>query len=195
MIPLVDRQVAMSLLLELALQRGTLSHILDAILLLLCLSNMPSFGADKNSRPPKSEDGVKVESPSGGRTGEGGGGGGGQEGRGGRSWRHEGRQMSFPLVHFLRRLGSISTPPSPYPSLKDVQEVGCAWAGWSCVFSSHNYSPPVQQESVPSKCYLECFTLPNDDTTKLDLQQVATVAMAHLDRIAEPYLAFDKVQH
>lgn len=124
----------MSLLLELALQRGTLSHILDAILLLLCLSNMPSFGADKNSRPPKSEDGVKVESPSGGRTGEGGGGGGGQEGRGGRSWRHEGRQMSFPLVHFLRRLGSISTPPSPYPSLKDVQEVGCAWAG--VVFSA-----------------------------------------------------------
>lgn len=75
---------------------------------------------------------------------------------------------------------------------------GCAGGGlclgWSCVFSSHNSSPPVQQESVPSKCYLECFTLPNDDTTKLDLQQVATVAMAHLDRIAEPYLAFDKVQ-
>lgn len=48
-------------------------------------------------------------------------------------------------------------------------------------------------DSSPSKCYLECVTLPNDDTTQLALRQVATVAMAHLDRIAEPYNIFDSV--
>lgn len=41
-IPLGDRQKALSLLLELALQRGTLHHLLDCILLLLHLSDKAS---------------------------------------------------------------------------------------------------------------------------------------------------------
>ena len=59
----------------------------------------------------------------------------------------------------------------------------------------HSLSPttPLQGDSLPSKCYLECLTLPNDDATKLDVRQVATVTMAHLDRLAEPYNAFDLV--
>ena len=103
MIPLGDRQVAMSLLLELALQRGTLSHILDAVLLLLRLSDMPSFGADKNRRLLKAEDEGKAESPS--------------------VEREERGERSFPLVPFLRRLSTIPTPLPPYPTLKGAQEV------------------------------------------------------------------------
>lgn len=105
MVPLGDRQVAMGLLLELALQRGTLSHILDAILLLLRLSDMPSFGADKNRRVTKSQEEGKAESSSSGRVGQ------------------EREERKVPLVPFLRRLSSIPTPPSPYLALKGVQEV------------------------------------------------------------------------
>ena len=39
-IPLHDRQTALALLLELTLQRGTLQHLLDAVLLLLQLSEV-----------------------------------------------------------------------------------------------------------------------------------------------------------
>ena len=103
-IPFADRQLGMNLLLELALQRGTLSHLLDAILLLLRLSNMPPFGADKNRRLPK--EGRKEACLFGG---------GGQ--------REEGGETSFPLVPFLRRLGGVATPACPYSSLKGPQEV------------------------------------------------------------------------
>ncbi len=40
-IPLEDRQLALALILELALQRGGLQHLLDAVLLLLAMSGMP----------------------------------------------------------------------------------------------------------------------------------------------------------
>lgn len=159
----------MSLLLELSLQRGTLSHMLDAILLLLRLSHLP---ADKNRRVPKSEGEKKAESLSGGED-------------------QEVNEKNFPLVPFLRRISSIPTPPTPYLSLKAPQEVSVPV---SCLQSSPFLSP-VKCDSVPSKCYLECLTLPNDDTAQLDVQQVATVAMAHLDRIAEPYNAFDMVSN
>ena len=39
-VPLHDRHMALALLLELALQRGTLQHILDTVLLLLRLSEL-----------------------------------------------------------------------------------------------------------------------------------------------------------
>lgn len=51
----------------------------------------------------------------------------------------------------------------------------------------------LKGDSLPSKCYLECLALPNDDATKLDVRLVATVTMAHLDCIAEPYNSFDLV--
>ncbi len=109
MIPLGDRQTAMSLLLELALQRGTLSHILDALLLLLRLSDMPSFAGDKNRRLHKSVAEEEKEDLGG-------------EGGGGRRRGEEGSATSFPLVPFLRRIGSIPTPPSLYTTRKG-QEV------------------------------------------------------------------------
>ena len=114
MVPLGDRHIAMSLLFELALQRGTLSHILDAILLLLHLSSMPAAGTDKNQKLSKSQDEAKGEEfvMSGG---------GGARGR---RAEEKGSEVGFPLVPFLRRLSTIPTPPSPYPSLKGVQEVG-----------------------------------------------------------------------
>ena len=98
----------MNLLFELSLQRGTLSHLLDAILLLLHLSNMPvASGTDKNKRLSKSQEegsGKEEFLSSPGREGEGG-------------------EVGFPLVPFLRRLSTIPTPQSPYPSLKGMQEV------------------------------------------------------------------------
>ena len=115
LIPLGDRQVAMSLLLELSLQRGTLSHILDAILLLLRLSHLP---ADKNRRVPKSEGEEKAESLSGGED-------------------QEVNEKNFPLVPFLRRISTVPTPPTPYLSLKAPQEVSVAV---SCLQSSSFHS-------------------------------------------------------
>ena len=115
MIPLGDRQIAMSLLLELALQRGTLSHILDALLLLLRLSDTPPFATDKNRRLHKSEEEEE------------------KEGRGMRELKAS--EMSFPLVPFLRRLSCICTPPSPFPSHnKKAPEVKVRTCVGLCVF-------------------------------------------------------------
>lgn len=163
----------MSLLLELSLQRGTLSHILDAILLLLRLSDLP---ADKNRRVPKSDGEEKAESLSGRED-------------------QEVNEKNFPLVPFLHRISTIPTPPTPYLSLKAPQEVSVpAYIRISCLQPSPFLSLCLPKcDPVPSKCYLECLALPNDDTAQLDVQQVATVAMAHLDRIAEPYNTFDMV--
>lgn len=102
-VPLEDRQVAMSLLLELTLQRGTLSHILEALLLLLCLSDLPLSTPDKNRPDHKEvEEGVK----------------GGPH----RMERSSDQEDIFPLVLFLRRLASIPTPVPPFPYLKPGQE-------------------------------------------------------------------------
>ena len=49
------------------------------------------------------------------------------------------------------------------------------------------------ESASPTKSYLEFLTLPNDDNTKVDLRQVATVTLAHLDRLAHPYASSDMV--
>ena len=92
-IPFEDRQAALGLLLELALQRGTLQHMLDSVLLLLRLSD----AASKNRpRFVKSEDDVPRKRPPG------------QDDYGLTS----GDEITCPLVPFLRRLGAIKAPPS-----------------------------------------------------------------------------------
>ncbi len=50
-------------------------------------------------------------------------------------------------------------------------------------------------EVNPTKCYLEYLTLPNDDSTPVNLSQVATVALSHLDRIAKPYSLTELVSY
>ena len=45
----------------------------------------------------------------------------------------------------------------------------------------------------PSKAYLEHVSLPNDEKAKLELKQVAALALAHLDILAEPYLQLEEV--
>lgn len=115
MVPLEDRQVAMSLLLELALQRGTLSHILEALLLLLRLSDLPPFTPDKNRRAHKMEEEDVKGAPHG-------------------MDRSSDEADFFPLVSFLRRLASIPTPAPPYPHIKAGQEVQVG-----VVFSEHDH--------------------------------------------------------
>ena len=149
-IPLEDRQAALSLLLELSLQRGTLSHILDSVLLLLRLSGVPD-----NARNIKTAGEVKEKHPS-------------DSG----SPRREPVETSYPLLPFLRRLDQVPTPLRPVSA-----EEGTSGA----------------QALSPTRRYLEFLTLPNDDSTKVDLQQVATVTLSHLDRIAEPYYSIDMV--
>ena len=151
-IPLEDRQAALSLLLELALQRGTLSHILDSVLLLLRLSGVPD-----NARNINMAEEVKKKLP--------------PEFQPQRPPRAE---TSYPLLPFLRRLNQVPTPISPVGS-EGVKEEAKALS--------------------PTKRYLEFLTLPNDDSTKVDLQQVATVTLSHLDRIAEPYYSTDMVRN
>jgi len=163
-VPLEDRQTALALLLELALQRGTLQHILGAVLLLLQLSgsicryrcNKMQLKSEEEetekklpeytkSPPPKSE----YIPPS------------------------NENDRGYPLVPFLRRLGDIPTPQSPY--------IG---------FQKSDIDSSVVS---PTKCYLEFLTLPNDDTTQVGLRQVATVTLSHLDRLAQPYSVPDVV--
>ena len=92
-IPFEDRQAALGLLLELALQRGTLQHMLDPVLLLLRLSDT----ASKNRpRFVKSEDDVPRKRPPG------------QDDYGLTS----GDEITCPLIPFLRRLSGIKAPPS-----------------------------------------------------------------------------------
>ena len=80
---------------ELSLQRGTLQHILESVLLLLRLSEL----TDKNIKlNVKCEEDVKQKRPLDYDviSGEGG----------------------YPLVPFLRRLSGIPTPPCPQPGTK-----------------------------------------------------------------------------
>lgn len=39
----------------------------------------------------------------------------------------------------------------------------------------------------PTQCYLDYVTLPNDNSTLLDLKQAVAILLSHLDRIAAPY--------
>ena len=83
-IPVVDRQRALSLLLELTLQRGTLQHILDAILLLLQLAEKASKSNDLlKTEDKKASSDIKEE------------------------------DACCPLVPFLRRIGGVPTPKLP----------------------------------------------------------------------------------
>ena len=151
-IPLEDRQAALSLLLELALQRGTLSHILDSVLLLLRLSGVPD-----NARNINMAEEVKKKLPPEFQR-----------------QRPPSAETSYPLLPFLRRLNQVPTPVSPLGS-EGIKEEAKALS--------------------PTKRYLEFLTLPNDDSTKVDLQQVATVTLSHLDRLAEPYYSTDMVRY
>ena len=93
-IPFEDRQAALGLLLELSLQRGTLQHMLDSVLLLLRLSD----AASKNRpRFVKSEDDDVPRKRPPGRDDYG---------------LTSGDEITCPLVPFLRRLGGIKAPPS-----------------------------------------------------------------------------------
>jgi len=122
-IPLEDRQTALALLLELALQRGTLQHILGAVLLLLQLSgsicryrcNKMQLKSEEEetkkklpeytkSPPPKSE----YNPPS------------------------NENDRGYPLVPFLRRLGDIPTPQSPYTGFQKSDTVSCAMVQIVC---------------------------------------------------------------
>ena len=39
----------------------------------------------------------------------------------------------------------------------------------------------------PTQCYLDYVTLPNDNSTLLDVKQAVAILLSHLDRIATPY--------
>ena len=40
----------------------------------------------------------------------------------------------------------------------------------------------------PTECFLSYLTIPEDDSTPVDLRQSAVVIMSHLDRLCTPYL-------
>ncbi|XP_073987726.1 E3 ubiquitin-protein ligase HERC2 isoform X1 [Rhodnius prolixus] len=128
-VPLKDQHYALCLLLELAIQRATLSHILDAVLLLLLIYNK------RNSNRDNRIENV-IDNP--------------------------------PLVPLLRRLANIETVKSP--NVSDV------WNDSSALKVS------------ATECFLRYLQLPEDDTEPVDLQLAAIVLMAHLDRMATPYL-------
>ena len=40
----------------------------------------------------------------------------------------------------------------------------------------------------PTECFLSYLTIPEDESTPVDLRQSAVVIMSHLDRLCTPYL-------
>jgi len=119
MVPLDDRQVAISVLLELTLQRATLSHILEAILLLLQLSDLTPSTPDKNRRAHKLE-----EEPTKGRC---------------QGLEQEDRLTFYPLASYLRRLAAIPSPSPPSPRLNEAQDIQVSSFSSHFFSSLHNY--------------------------------------------------------
>ncbi len=148
----MDRQAALGLLLELSLQRGTLSHLLDSVLLLLRLSGVPDNARNINTTAE-----VKEKLPPDFEPTE----------------QEVAAETSYPLLPFLRRLRQVPTPSCPIGAAEGVKSEAKALSS--------------------TRQYLESLTLPNDDSTKVNLQQVATMTLCHLDRIAEPYYALNMV--
>lgn len=85
-VPLEDRQKALSLLLELSLQRGTLYHILDCILLLLYLADKATRSNELLKTELDKEPPLPPE-----------------------------EELNYPLVPFLRRISNIPTSSSYIP--------------------------------------------------------------------------------
>ncbi|XP_026277054.2 E3 ubiquitin-protein ligase HERC2 [Frankliniella occidentalis] len=128
-VPRSDQHIALCLLLELAMQRGALSNMLEAVLLLLQLWDKGKKEADN-----------RITSSG----------------------------TSAPLVSLLRRLEHAS-----------ASKVHTAPDMWD------DNSPNVVS---PNECFLSCLELPEDESILVDLRQAAVVLMAHLDRLAAPYL-------
>ncbi|XP_049844846.1 E3 ubiquitin-protein ligase HERC2 [Schistocerca gregaria] len=128
-VPLADRHTALGLLLELAIQRGTLSYMLDAILLLLHLWEKGKYQDDNRA----------VSSGT-----------------------------SAPLVPLLRRFESIPSKPTS---------------------KAVSWDENLQAGVSPTECFLRYLDIPDDDDCALvDLKLIAVALVAHLDRLASPYI-------
>lgn len=128
-VPRTDQHTALCLLLELAMQKGALSNMLEAVLLLLQLWDKGKQEADN-----------RITSSG----------------------------TSAPLIPLLKRLERVSG--------NKAHSVPDTW---------DDNSPGVVS---PNECFLNCLELPEDDSLLIDLRQAAVVVMAHLDRLAAPYL-------
>ena len=62
-----------------------------------------------------------------------------------------------------------------------------------CWFTCCSVQVSASVDVNPTKCYLDFLSLPNDDHTRLELKQVAAIALSYLDRIAEPYSHIQEV--
>lgn len=120
MVPKSDRHIALNLLLELAIQRGTLCSALESILLLLTLWEKNAESED--NRTPQSS--------------------------------------GAPLATVLRRFERINNHQS---------------------FS-------LSDSLSSTESFLRFLTLPENDTTPIDLKQAAVILISHLDRLATAYL-------
>ncbi|XP_060526978.1 E3 ubiquitin-protein ligase HERC2 [Cylas formicarius] len=125
-VPLEDQHTSLNLLLEFALQKGTLGAVLDNILLMLSLWEAR---VHLDNRSTVDDAGA-------------------------------------PLLPFIRRLAEIrrTLPLSSSLSCKRDEKVSCAGA------------------------FLEKMQLPDDETSDIDLKQVAVYTMAYLDQLAAPYI-------
>ena len=113
-VPLKDRQMALALILELALQRGTLQQILEAVLLLLRLSGSTCRYYHSNQMQLKCEGEETLKKPP-------------EYGKGppecGNLPPSNEDQRCYPLIPFLRRIGDIPTPETPYLGFQRVDTV------------------------------------------------------------------------
>ncbi|XP_048243824.1 E3 ubiquitin-protein ligase HERC2-like isoform X1 [Haliotis rufescens] len=129
-IPVQDQQIALALLLELAVQRGSLSHILSSVLLLLNLWNNSHHEYDN---------------------------------------RISSSLISAPLLPLIKRFESVHNSKSR-------------------IFEMSRWDDTGSFHVSPTECFLRYLTYPEDENTAVDLRQSAVVIMAHLDRLAAPYL-------
>ena len=113
-VPLKDRQMALALILELALQRGTLQQILEAVLLLLRLSGSTCRYYHSNQVQLKCKGEETLKKPP-------------EYAKGppecGNLPPSNEDQRCYPLIPFLRRLGDIATPETPYMGFQRADAV------------------------------------------------------------------------
>ena len=130
-VPLKDRQMALALILELALQRGTLQQILEAVLLLLRLSGSTCRYYHSNQMQLKCEGEETLKKPP-------------EYGKGpqecGNLPPSNEDQRCYPLIPFLRRIGDIPTPETPYVGFQRVDTVSACLCVLVSLTVVHFYS-------------------------------------------------------
>ena len=167
-VPLCDRQLTLSVLLELALQRATLSAMLNAVLLLMTLSpeRLP-VSKEEHKEINWQEEQVKDNESSADAL------------------------VEAPLSKLLQRVANIVPGREILSSEQSYNTVSIG--GWILDFGLLITVVYKQKHFSLIEAYLDDQILPNNESVHLPLRQVAAILMCHICRLGLPYQPDDEV--